>query len=315
MPLYKNASSVSSYPHLREVFGAQFRDASAEKIESLFEQTDITAQEAEEFFSQVGRAFSSVARDVGRALPQVARVAAPIAQTALPLIGTAVGGPIGGMVGGLAGQALGGLAGQARSPMPQTPATPGMPARGGAPSGAAAQLMQLLGDPRILQSLGSLALGQAGSRGISAGNTRITPSAVTGLLGMLANQATADAMALESYSSDYSDYAENLGDPAVAESRAAALLDLLLETYPETAQPEAETASSFEMESETSTWGESTDYEAYYDTFFDTSESDVSEQSEFESDWESDWESDYETSSYETNFYETNGYAASMYAV
>lgn len=270
MAAYENAPSTQSYPHLREMLSYPLRDGSSEQIEALFDRSDINAQEFEEFISDIGRAFSSAARDVGRALPQVAKVALPIAQAALPIVGTAIGGPAGTILGGLAGQALGGLAGQGSSRSQGLPVqSPRMPV----PSGAAAQLMQLLGDPRVLQSIGSIALGQAGSRTISAGGTRISPAAIANLLGVLVNQASAEAMALETYSIDTSPYTESMGDPAIAENRAAALLDLLQETYPFPQQWESESSdfnNSYDSSVEAD-WNAPESYENYYDSFFNTS--------------------------------------------
>lgn len=294
MTQYRVVPSARSYPRLREIFGSPLRDASPEQIESLFDNSDISAQEAEEFFAQLGQAFSSVARDVGHALPGIAQTALPIVQGALPILGTAIGGPAGTVLGGLAGQALGGLAGQI--PRSQAPSSQGSPAprpNMPAPSGAAAQLMQLLGDPRVLQSLGSIALGQVGSRTVSAGGTRVSPSAITNLLGVLANQASVEAMALENYSMQASEYTESMGDPAVAENRAAALLDLLQETYPYAPRWESETVDSPSSSVEASTWDTPEAYEAYYETFFDTSES---------TDYDSQYESEWETSGYELTY-------------
>jgi hypothetical protein len=185
----------------------------------------------------------------------------------------------------LAGQAIGGLAGQAQprpAPHPAAPvqrrpaptATPGMvqgiAAMPGVPSGgAASQLMQLLGDPRVLQALASLALGQAGSHSVQVGGTRANPSAITNLLGVLANQATAEAMAYENVYGGTPDYmSESWGDPAVAENRAAALLDLLQETYPLPSE-----WNDYEYEAEPETESPPYDlmaaYEQYYDAYFD----------------------------------------------
>jgi hypothetical protein len=271
MALHKTVPSTRSYPRLREMLSYPLRDGSSEQIETLFDNSEVSAQETEEFLSDLGRAFSSAARDVGRALPQVAKVALPIAQAALPIVGTAIGGPAGTILGGLAGQALGGLAGQGSSKPQGLPVqSPRMPV----PSGAAAQLMQLLGDPRVLQSLGSIALGQAGSRTVSAGGTRISPAAIANLLGVLANQASAEAMALETYSLDNSGYTESMGDPAIAESRAAALLDLLQDTYPFEQQWESEPSDSYDLDDSLveADWNSPESYANYYDSFFNTSE-------------------------------------------
>lgn len=270
------SNSVYPYPYLREILGPGFRGASPEQIEALFEVTDISAEDVESFFSNIGRAFGSAARTVGRALPQVAQVAAPIAQAALPIVGGALGGPLGAAVGGMAGQAIGSLAGQQRQPQapsavptPPRRLAPGATAAGPpAVGGAAAQLMQLLGDPRLMRALGSLALGPAGSRTLPVGNTRVSPAAVTNLLGVLANQATAEALAYESSSGVARTYLENYigesaGDPAIAESRAAAVWELLQETLPvssgwyERDDPESEMDDSEQMMID------------YYDQLFD----------------------------------------------
>jgi hypothetical protein len=101
-------------------------------------------------------------------------------------------------------------------------------------SPAAAQLLQTIADPRLLQALMAMLMGQAGREKIPVGNQLVPTGAFTNLLGVLANQAAAEYNAVApaygetpSYLQDYA--GEAIGDPAVAEHRAELLLELLQE--------------------------------------------------------------------------------------
>jgi hypothetical protein len=88
--------------------------------------------------------------------------------------------------------------------------------------------------PEMLQALMAMLLGQAGRQNIPVGNTPVPVGAFTNLLGVLANQAAAEYNAIAPRRGEslryFEDFAgEPKGDPAVAEHRAAALLELLQE--------------------------------------------------------------------------------------
>lgn len=288
-PRVLGSSYESEYPYLRDALAPPLRRLPSDRLDEIFGAADLAPEELEEFLSGIGRAFASAGRAVGQALPQIAQIAAPIAQAALPIVGGAIGGPVGAAVGGLAGQALSGLAkapaaraGAAGSaPQPAAAAAPRPPAAAGSP--AAAQLLQLLGDPRLLQALVSTALGAAGSRSVPVGGgARVAPAALTSLVGLLANQASAEALALEGSggaAAASADYAENLADPANSEARAAALLDLLHETYDEVA-PRRRSAPlrSHTMWPAADTTGEDARaFGTYYDAYFGVFETEESD--------------------------------------
>lgn len=74
---------------------------------------------------------------------------------------------------------------------------PWIGAGGGDESGlpAAGQLLGLLTRPEVLQALMSMVLGRSGRPTTSVGNTLVPVSAVTNLIGALANQVSAEYLA------------------------------------------------------------------------------------------------------------------------
>lgn len=108
---------------------------------------------------------------------------------------------------------------------------PALPA-GGSP--AAAQLLQVIQRPEIMQALMAMVMGQSGRRSMPVAGASVPTAAFTNLIGTLANRATAEYSAAVSAPAEGAaylyDYAgEALADPAVAEQRAARLLELLHE--------------------------------------------------------------------------------------
>ncbi len=105
---------------------------------------------------------------------------------------------------------------------------PALAAGGGSP--AAAQLLRLLTRPEVGQALLSMTLGGAGRRQVAVGNTPVPVGAITNLLGVLANLASAEhhratageAVGTPVYLLD--DAGEFLGDPADPVQRAETLL-------------------------------------------------------------------------------------------
>ncbi len=189
--------------------------------------------EAEDFWQTL--------QDVGR---QIAPIAAQVLPVAAPLIGTAIGGPLGGAigstVGGLAGQALAGAAGQPRPPAPGAGVPGAVPAPSPLPAGATsatAQLLSLLQNPALLQSLLGQLLGGAGHSSVPVG-AQGTPApfgAFMNALGVLANQAASEAHAgfagedtrtIPTYLIGPSG---ELADPTIPEHRTRALLERLQE--------------------------------------------------------------------------------------
>jgi hypothetical protein len=303
----ENYLDNSAYENLRPALAPELRTLSNAQLEALFAEADIDVGELDEFLGGFGKSLASIGGQVAKALPGVA-------QAALPIVGTAFGGPLGGMLGGMAGQAIGGFA-KGQSPRQVAAGAVGqlggmagqmLGGRGGAAGAAgaaiqhltgagakmiatgrapaASQLLQLFGDPRILQGLAGAALGPAGARGIPIGGQRIPPAAITNLIGQLAQQATLEAFAQESGSAELSDYAEAY-DSASATERAGALLELLNETYPEI----AETPERYAPRTFAPTRGH---YEAYYEAYFDAFDSSGDSDSDFEGEFESEFEAE-----------------------
>ena len=224
---------MQRYPEVRRVLAAPYRNMSAEQIERLMESYNVNAEDMEGFLSTLG----NIGRSVVSALPQVL-------PAALPLVGTAIGGPVGGAIGGMAGQALGSVLGP-RPPGGRPPLPPGArpPLPAGIPGGspAAGQLLQSIFSPQMLQGLVAMLMGQAGRQSIPVGNQQVPTSAFPNLLGVLANQAAAEASAAaaqdvgsEAVPRYLQNYAgEAIGDPAIPEHRAYALLELLQEAQAE----------------------------------------------------------------------------------
>ena len=222
---------MQRYGEVRKVLAAPYRNMSSEQIERMMESYNVNAEDMESFLSTLG----NIGRSVVSALPQ-------ILPAALPLVGTAIGGPVGGAIGGMAGQFLGSALGphqpgSARPPAGGAPVPAPMP--GGSP--AAGQLLQTLFQPQVLQGLVSMLLGQAGRQNIPVGHTQVPAPAFANLLGVLANQAASEASANaaqdvggESVPRYLQNYAgEAVGDPAIPEHRAYALLELLQEAQAE----------------------------------------------------------------------------------
>lgn len=133
---------------------------------------------------------------------------------------------LGGLLGGPAGGALGTLAGGGGALGALSNLFGGGSATG--------QLLSLLQRPETMQALAALNLGPAGRKNIPVGSTQtpVPVSAITNLIGALANQASAEAAdiggdgeaQLEYMLGESGDY---IGDPASPRDRAAAVWDAL----------------------------------------------------------------------------------------
>ncbi|MFL5910948.1 MAG: hypothetical protein ACJ768_10310 [Gaiellaceae bacterium] len=254
-----------AYPAVYNRLAEQYRSLPEDQVESLLE-------------SMFGEGFGLAAAegffdDVGRTLSGAARAAAPVLQRALPgvmsgaMSGAALGpwGMLGGALLGGVGSALGG-GGGAAAPHPGAPApAAGAPALGGGalgggPTGALGQLLGALGSPTVQQALGSMFLGSAGARTVpTPGGNQLPVAAITNLLGMLSNRASAEWEAIMP-----SEDAESVGEG----------LDL--------ASPEVRSAWVFEQlapvegldEAAESADGESVD-EAWVDELYDELEAEL----------------------------------------
>lgn len=161
---YADNPAAGFYPEItyqdliREEVAPEFRALSDEEIDLMLGEvlSGMSPEEIEGFWGSLKR----FARRAGRTLVRAAPKILPVAGGAL---GTLFGGPLGTAIGTKLGGLAGGLVRSAGRPPARPRAAPGgrsaVPAGG---SNAAAQLMALLGNPALLQSL----LGQLmGGRG------------------------------------------------------------------------------------------------------------------------------------------------------
>ena len=208
-----------------------------------------------------------------RGIQSVGRAAAPVLQRALPGLvqgattGAMMGGPVGAILGAVGGGALSALqpgspppaltsggAGAPQSPPlpPQLPAGGGV---GGVPGGSAASsgspaagaLLSLLADPRVIQAIAAMTLGQRGASAVPVGNTAVPVGAVANLIGQLAQQALSEHHQVARFESEVPSYlVDRRGrlrcDPMVPRERAEVLLELLQDSMVETQEAERHTA-------------------------------------------------------------------------
>ncbi len=176
-----------AYPAVGRALAPEYRGLPREDVEAVLEATfgeGFGLDEAEGFFDGIGRTLSSVAR-----------VAAPVLQRVLPGIASgAAGGAALGPFGAIGGALLGGLSSALGSKGPAGPARAAVPGAAPAgPGGAVGQLLTALGSPTVQQALGSMMLGRAGGRTVpTPSGGQLPVAAVTSLLGMLANRASAE---------------------------------------------------------------------------------------------------------------------------
>lgn len=202
---------------------------------------------------------SGAARDIGNVLSGVTSVAGQFSPAGR--IGASLGGAVSSLaggggrnIGGAAMNALGGLLGGRAAPaagaLGALGSLAGQAGRGGAPlaalsslfggGSAAGQLMSLLQRPETQRALGALQLGPLGRSAIPTGHGRtpIPATAITNLIGQLANQAAAEAASYSGggestlhYMTDQ--FGEYVGDPAVESERAERVWELLNEAQAE----------------------------------------------------------------------------------
>jgi hypothetical protein len=260
----------SSFPLLRSCLAAEFSDLNDEQIDAVVADVfgaEVTAEDIESFWNDIGRGLSRAGKSVARALPSIAQGAATGAGFGGPIgaiigaaaggaggilsqsrnrtlrgIGSAVGGIgqvastiRGGGIGSLANIALGGLSrAGARGPL-------GAVASGlaraipGAAGGSANALMGLLSRPETVQALMSSSLGAAGRSRVMVGSQPVGVQSIMSAIGNLAGRAAQESAAdtsegLPDYFLDAEGEAEI--DPADADQRTDALLALFALTLP-----------------------------------------------------------------------------------
>jgi len=177
-----------SCPNLAQALAPEFRTLPRSQVEAIVSAAfgeSIDLEDVEGIFDDVGSAFKSAAK-----------VVAPVLTRALPgmLSGAVSGAPLGpwGMLGGaLVGGTTAALGGGAK-PSRQPP--PGMPVlSAGPPSVALGQLLGVLASPTTQQALASMMLGPSGTRTVpTAAGVQVPVAAITNLLSLLANRASAE---------------------------------------------------------------------------------------------------------------------------
>ncbi len=221
------------YESIRAVLAPEYDDLSAEEIEALLAEAGIDANDLE--FS-LKNAFKKVGHFAQKAAPTILPIVGTVA-------GTALGRPAGAMLGGALGRVAGGAIGAAgsRGAHRQAPRARQAPTRhptrvrrgrtGGSPT--AAQLLQAIQRPEVLQGLLAMALGSSGKRNTRIGAQSVPSGAIANLLGVLANRATEEYNAAMSYEGEsipsylLDAEGEFVVDPAVPEARAAVVWGLL----------------------------------------------------------------------------------------
>jgi hypothetical protein len=253
----RNGQPETAYPKIRGSLSQNLSELSDSQIEAVFKRQNIDAESLEGFFDDLGKIASSVGTAVVKAAPTVLPIAGQV-------VGTAFGGPLGaalgGQLGSIAGGAIGAATGQRPAAGGAAPGPLGAVASllGGSP--AAGQLLQTITRPETMQALMSMFMGPMGKPNIPVGpaQTPVPVGAFSNLLGVLTNQAAAEYNASVSaangrppaYMTDYAGEAK--GDPAVAEDRAQALLELLqnVDEAQESAEASYENYESYESEME-----------------------------------------------------------------
>jgi hypothetical protein len=247
--------SNDPYYATRQFLAPQYSTLPVEDIETILESAfpDMSPEEAENFFRNIGRTFSNVGREIGRRAPGILSGAVQGATTGAAL------GPWGILGGALAGGALGGAT---YKPQPgQRPSAAGIAGqvgqaalggllggRGGAAGmvgqmGQAAlgsllggrgpasqQLLAMLAQPQTLQAVMSPLFGAAGRQAVQAGGRTLPVSSILSTLGTLATRAaeeyeTAEAEGEAAYLTDAE--GQYVVDPANPDARAAYILNAL----------------------------------------------------------------------------------------
>lgn len=231
------------YDSIRQLLRPEYSNLSDAEINELLRPilTNMSPEEIEGFWDTV----KSVAGQVGGALKQAAPALLPAAGAAL---GTFIGGPVGTAIGGKLGQ-MGAQLVAGPKPAPAPPVAAPQPAPGAPvaaapiPAGgtsAVGQLMSLIQNPALLQSLIGQILGPAAQQTVPAGSQGIQLSfpalmnALASLAGKAAQEAAEAYPGVESVETTayLVDPSGNfIVDPADPDARAQRVMELLREDY------------------------------------------------------------------------------------
>ncbi len=236
------------FANLRHVLSTDYNELADDEVEQVLDSVwgEGAAEDLESFWGQVQKIGSTAGGYLKNAAPgmiqgattgaalgpwgivggALAGGAASIAQQATAPKGARGPIPAGGLPAGIPGGQAAGHATQ----LPPVPPPNGSPAAG--------QLLQLLARPEIVQALMSMAMGSAGRPSVRVGDTPVPVGGITNLLGVLANQASAEYHAVTvgestgtpAYLLDRT--GEFVCDPTNAAERAGVVLDLLADSNP-----------------------------------------------------------------------------------
>jgi uncharacterized protein (DUF697 family) len=224
--------AATRYPNTRSLLAPHLRSLPDRAIESIVSAQGLEPAAAEDFWSDIGNVVSSALPVIGGAIGSVVA----------PGVGTAIGSGLGSLAGGALHSAIVGTP----QPAAQPPAAPqygaGYPYPPQASSQqAAAQLLQLLSQPQLLQALMQMMLGKAGSPTVPV-PAAPTTSGLQNPLGLLAGllpggaQSSASSIPVSAFTNALSALAtqaseaynaERAVDPASPESRAQSLVEAL----------------------------------------------------------------------------------------
>lgn len=251
------------FANLRHVLSTDYNELADDEVEQVLDSVwgEGAAEDLESFWGQVQKIGSTAGGYLKNAAPGMIQGAT--AGAALGPWGM-VGGALAGGTASVVQQATAPKG--ARSPIPSgalpagIPGIPGGHTAGHAPqlppvphpngSPAAGQLLQLLARPEIVQALMSMAMGPAGRPSVRVGDTPVPVGGIANLLGVLANQASAEYHAITAGESTGAPAylldrtGEFVCDPTNAAERAGVVLNLLADS-----NPWDDSADDFESES------------------------------------------------------------------
>lgn len=247
------------FANLRHVLSADYNELADSEVEQVLDSVigEGAAEDLESFWGQVQKFGNTAGGYLKNAAPGMIQGAT--AGSALGPWGMVGGALVGGATsvaqqatapkGAHAPIASGPVAGRIPlgHPAAHAPQLPQVPPPAGSP--AAAQLLQLLARPEIVQSLLSMAMGPAGRPSVRVGETPVPVGGIANLLGVLANQASAEYHAVTAGESTGTPAylldrtGEFVCDPTNAADRAAVVLDLLTESNPWDSRAQLESES------------------------------------------------------------------------
>ena len=261
------AYDTESFPNLRRALHPDLRSLPAEDIDAIVRARfgpAVSAEDVEGFLDDIGKVMGKVGQNLLSNLPQIAMgavqggmvgglpgaiagAAIPAVGAALPAVAGAVAPAAGAAIpGAVAATAMGAAGGRPGTPVHA--ATPGG-ASGAAqapsvPSGAAGQLLQMLANPALFQSIVSALFQSSGAPKTVVGGTPTPVPAVLNAVSELAGRAAEDySLATDpAFASLRGPSGETLDDPASALERAESVAGLFARPVPASIASESDGA-------------------------------------------------------------------------